>query len=155
MAAFSSARSAYIRFSFAFSASSSRSRFTSEIVAPPYLLRHLKKVALLTPCFRVRSATGTALSASLTIATIWVSLNFEFRKTAPDPQQSTFGCHAIGEAYAGGLGVRMTRDKRRRDGRLRSTGRSPGDYSGEASAGKDSKIAGASNDSGYHCTSHR
>ena len=50
MAAFSSARSAYIRFSFAFSASSSRSRFTSDTEAPPYLLRHLKKVALLTPC---------------------------------------------------------------------------------------------------------
>ena len=47
MAAFSSARSAYIRFSFAFSASSSRSRFTSDTVAPPYLLRHLKNVALL------------------------------------------------------------------------------------------------------------
>ena len=48
MAAFSSARSAYIRFSFAFSASSSRSRLTSDTDAPPYLLRHLKNVALLT-----------------------------------------------------------------------------------------------------------
>src|SRR5688572_19716993 len=100
MAAFSSARSAYIRFSFAFSVSSSRSRFTSDTVAPPYLLRHLKKVALLTPCFRSRSATGTPLSASLSIATIWVSLNFDFRMTAPDPEQSTFGCQPIGEAYA-------------------------------------------------------
>ena len=36
MAAFSSARSEYIRFSFAFSASSSRSRFTSDTEAPPY-----------------------------------------------------------------------------------------------------------------------
>src|SRR5262245_29718080 len=35
---------------FAFSASSSRSRRTSDTEAPPYLLRHLKKVALLTPC---------------------------------------------------------------------------------------------------------
>ena len=45
MAAFSSARSAYIRFSLAFSASSSRKRVTSETLAPPYLLRHLKKGA--------------------------------------------------------------------------------------------------------------
>ena len=42
MATFSSARSAYIRFSLAFSASSSRNRVTSETLAPPYLLRHLK-----------------------------------------------------------------------------------------------------------------
>src|SRR3954452_10239280 len=47
IAAFSSARSAYIRLSFAFSASSSRRRFTSLTVAPAYLLRHLKNVALL------------------------------------------------------------------------------------------------------------
>ena len=60
MAAFSSARSAYIRFSFAFSASSSRRRFTSETVAPPYLLRHLKNVALLTPCFRSEVRNGDA-----------------------------------------------------------------------------------------------
>ena len=49
MAAFSSARSAYIRFSFAFSPSSSRSRFTSDTEAPAYLLRHLKNVVLLIP----------------------------------------------------------------------------------------------------------
>ena len=79
MAAFSSAKSAYIRFSFAFSASSSRSRFTSDTDSPPYLLRHLKNVALLTPYFRSRSATGTPLSASFKIPTIWVSLNFDFR----------------------------------------------------------------------------
>ena len=60
MAAFSSARSAYIRFNFAFSASSSRSRFTSDTVAPPYLLRHLKNVALLTPCFRSEIRHGDA-----------------------------------------------------------------------------------------------
>src|SRR5688500_7440105 len=89
IAAFSSARSAYIRFNFAFSASSSRRRFTSDTEAPPYLLRHLKKVALLTPYFRHRSATGTPLSASLRIPTIWVSLNFDFRMTAPDAEQST------------------------------------------------------------------
>ena len=89
MAAFSSARSAYIRFSFAFSASSSRSRLTSETDAPPYLLRHLKNVALLMPCFRSRSGTGTPLSASFRMPTIWVSLNFDFRMTAPDAEQST------------------------------------------------------------------
>ncbi len=47
MAAFSSARSAYIRFSLAFSASSSRNRVTSETLAPPYLLRRWKKEARL------------------------------------------------------------------------------------------------------------
>ena len=65
MAAFSSARSAYIRFSLAFSPSSSRSRFTSATDAPAYLLRHLKNVVLLMPCRRSRSATGTPDSASL------------------------------------------------------------------------------------------
>src|SRR6266849_1384118 len=100
IAAFSSARSAYIRFNLAFSASSSRSRFTSDTEAPPYLLRHLKKDAFLTPCLRSRSATGTPLSASVRIPTIWVSLNFDFRLTAPDPEQSTLGCQSIGEAYA-------------------------------------------------------
>lgn len=39
---FSSARSAFIRFSFAFSASSSRSLFTSDTDASPYFPRHLK-----------------------------------------------------------------------------------------------------------------
>src|SRR5690348_454158 len=52
MPAFSSARSAYIRFSLAFSASSSRNRFTSDTDAPPYFPRHLKNVALLTLYFR-------------------------------------------------------------------------------------------------------
>src|SRR5581483_975484 len=84
MAAFSSARSASIRFSLAFSASSSRSRFTSDTDAPPYFPRHLKNVALLTPYFRRRSGTGTPLSASFKIPTICVSENFDFRMTAPD-----------------------------------------------------------------------
>ena len=44
IAAFSNARSAYICFSFAFSPSSSRRRFTSATDAPAYLLRHLKNV---------------------------------------------------------------------------------------------------------------
>ena len=83
MAACSSARSAYIRLSLACSASSSRSCRTSHTDAPPYLLRHLKNVALLTPCVRHRSGTGTPLSASRRTPTIWVSLNLDFRMTAP------------------------------------------------------------------------
>ena len=83
MAACSSARSAYIRLSLACSASSSRSCRTSDTDAPPYLLRHLKNVALLTPCVRHRSGTGTPLSASRKMPTIWVSLNLDFRMTAP------------------------------------------------------------------------
>lgn len=113
IAAFSRARSAYIRFSFVFSASSSRNRFTSETVAPPYFPRHLKNVARLTPCFRSRSVTGTPLSASFRIPTIWLSLNFDFRMTAPDPEQSTLGCQSIGEAYAlnsGGLEILDSRN---------------------------------------------
>ena len=83
MAACSSARSAYIRLSLACSASSSRSCRTSDTDAPPYLLRHLKNVALLTPGVRYRSGTGTPLSASRRMPTIWVSLNLDFRMTAP------------------------------------------------------------------------
>ena len=83
MAACSSARSAYIRLSLACSASSSRSCRTSDTDAPPYLLRHLKNVALLTPGVRHRSGTGTPLSASRRMPTIWVSLNLDFRMTAP------------------------------------------------------------------------
>ncbi len=85
IAAFSRAKSAYIRFSFAFSASSSRSRFTSFTVAPAYLLRYLKNVALLTACRRRRSATGIPDSASFRIVTIWLSLNFDLRMTTPEP----------------------------------------------------------------------
>src|SRR5690606_23301059 len=73
MAAFASAGSAYMRFSFAFSASRSRNRFTSDTVAPPYLLRHLKNVGRLIPCLRSNSATGTPPSASRRMPTIWLS----------------------------------------------------------------------------------
>src|SRR5687767_1776923 len=61
MAAFSSVRSAYLRFNFAFSASSSRRRFTSDTEAPPYLLRHLKKVALLTRTYDIGRPLAPAL----------------------------------------------------------------------------------------------
>src|SRR5581483_593400 len=89
MAAFSSARSAYIRFNFVFSASSSRRRFTSATVAPPYLLRHLKNVLRLMPCFRMTSPTATPPSASFKISTIWDSVNLDFRIPAPCREQST------------------------------------------------------------------
>lgn len=46
IAAFSSANSAYIRFSFAFSVSSSFIRFSSETLTPPYFARQLKYVPL-------------------------------------------------------------------------------------------------------------
>ena len=42
IAVFSSARSAYIRLSFAFSASRSFSRLSSETLTPPYFARQLK-----------------------------------------------------------------------------------------------------------------
>ena len=83
MAACSSARSAYIRLSLACSASSAHRCRTSDPDAPPYWLRHLKNVALLTPCVRHRSGTGTPLSASRRMPTIWVSLTLDFRMTAP------------------------------------------------------------------------
>src|SRR5690606_27197620 len=40
------------------------------------------------------------LSASFRIPTIWVSLNFDFRMTTPDAEQSTLDCSLTGEAYA-------------------------------------------------------
>lgn len=42
MAVFSSARSAYMRLSFAFSLSSTLTRLSSELLTPPYLARQLK-----------------------------------------------------------------------------------------------------------------
>ena len=50
MAVFSRARSAYIRFSFAFSASSSFIRLMSATVAPAYFDFQLKYVAPVTAC---------------------------------------------------------------------------------------------------------
>ena len=84
IAAFSSASSAYIRFSFAFSASSSFSRFSSETVAPPYFDFQLKYVFRLMPCLPQQiSATGTPASPSFRIATICVSVNRDFRMPIP------------------------------------------------------------------------
>src|ERR1041385_4898643 len=70
IAVFSRARSAYIRLSFAFSASSSRSRRNSGTVAPPYFAFHLKYVLRLIPCFRANSATWTPASPSFRTAKI-------------------------------------------------------------------------------------
>ena len=41
---------------------------------------------------KTRSLVVVLLSASLSIATIWVFLNFDFRMTAPDAEQSTLDC---------------------------------------------------------------
>src|SRR5438093_11060419 len=79
IAAFSSARSVYIRFSFAFSASSSRSRFKSATVAPAYFRFQAKYVCRLIPCLRMISATGTPASPSFRTATICDSENRDFR----------------------------------------------------------------------------
>src|SRR5262245_2360860 len=60
--------------------------------------RHLKNVVLLTPGFRLRSATRTALGVLEHLDDL-VSLNFDFLLTAPVPEQSIFDCQSIGEAY--------------------------------------------------------
>src|SRR5258706_15322670 len=39
-------------------------------------------------------------SASFRIVTIWLSLNFDFRMTTPEPDQSTADCQSTGGAYA-------------------------------------------------------
>ena len=64
MAAFSSASSAYIRFSFLFSASSSFSRSNSATLVPAYFDRQLKYVARVIPCLRTRLAIETPASPS-------------------------------------------------------------------------------------------
>jgi hypothetical protein len=69
MATFSSARFAYIRLSFAFSASNSFIRRRSATVAPAYFDFQLKYVARLMPCFRTRSASRTPASPSLRMLT--------------------------------------------------------------------------------------
>src|SRR5215470_16353993 len=100
IAAFSRARSAYIRLSLAFSASSSFSRFSSATEAPAYFARHWKYVALLMLCWRKISAIGTPASPCFRISTIWLSVNRDFRmgiSLAPESLPS----HGLpdGEAY--------------------------------------------------------
>lgn len=110
MAAFSNARSAYMRFNRAFSISSSRSRCNSGIEAPAYFAFQLKYVFREMPCFRSNSATGTPASPSFSTATIWDSENRDFRMPpllvwAPD--KSTIQCLLGREAYGG---IRRTMD---------------------------------------------
>ena len=83
IAAFSSARSAYILLSSAFSASSSRIRFSSFIVTPPNFDFQLKYVARLIPYLRVSSASGTPASPSFNTATICDSVNLAFFIISP------------------------------------------------------------------------
>src|SRR5258706_10967918 len=49
-------------------------------------------------------------SASFRIVTIWLSLNFDFRMTTPEPEQSTADCQSTGGAYE------CARDRFRDDG---------------------------------------
>src|SRR5215510_10211775 len=101
MAAFSSASSAYIRFSLAFSASSSFNRLSSATEAPAYFARHWKYVALLMLCCRRISAIGTPASPCFRIATIWLSVNRDFRMgTSLAPESLPSKCLRRGEAYA-------------------------------------------------------
>src|SRR5215470_3149005 len=101
IAAFSSARSAYIRLSLAFSASSSFSRFNSPTDAPAYFARHWKYVALLMLCWRRISAIGTPASPCFKISTIWLSVNRDFRMGASlAPESLPSKCLPKREAYA-------------------------------------------------------
>ena len=111
IAAFSSASSAYIRLSFAFSASSSRSRFSSDTVAPAYFDSPLevrrRADAVLPrgarpPARRPRPPSGSP--------TIWLSVNRDFRmatlRLAPESLPSN--CLPIGEAYASTSGSELS-----------------------------------------------
>jgi len=42
---------------------------------------------------------ATVLTAQSPTLDLVLSLNFDFRMTAPDPEQSTVGCQSIREAY--------------------------------------------------------
>ena len=65
---------------------------------PPHLLRHLKNVVWLTPCFPSTSLTATPASASVRMPTIWLSLNFDFRVAPPWTERSTLQQRSIREA---------------------------------------------------------
>src|SRR5712691_2336115 len=101
IAAFSRASSAYIRFSFVFSVSSSFSRFSSSTDAPAYLARHWKYVALLMLCWRRISAIGTPPSPCFRMSTIWLSVKRDFRMgLSLAPESLPSNCLPRGEAYA-------------------------------------------------------
>jgi hypothetical protein len=74
-AALSSMLSASSFLNRAFSSSSAFRRRASLMSMPPYLAFHLQTLALLTPCLRHRSATGTTASCSFNIAMICSSVN--------------------------------------------------------------------------------
>src|SRR5262249_44519318 len=103
IAAFSKASSAHIRLSLAFSASSSFRRFSSSTEAPAYFERHWKYVALLMLCCRRISAIGTPASPCLRMATIWLSVNRDFRMGCSSPPRESLVPNGLrdGEAYAG------------------------------------------------------
>jgi len=83
IAAFSSARSAYMRLSFEFSASSSFIRFNSLIVTLPHFDGQLKQVARLIPCLRASSAGATPAYPPFKIATICDSVNLDCFVSSP------------------------------------------------------------------------
>lgn len=78
MAAFSSARSAYMRLSRVFSASSSLTRVSSDIVMLAYLRFHQQKMATLMPRLRHTSASGTPDSVSCKASGIRLSVKNGF-----------------------------------------------------------------------------
>ena len=128
MAAFSSARSAYIRFSLAFSPSSSRSRFTSATDAPAYLAPPLEKrrLADAMPSQQVRDR-DTRLRFfenpdDLTLRELRFPHDRSFGR-----EQSTFECLPRGEAY----GKKRVLDHAVRIGNVRKTCR----YFGVARSG--------------------
>ncbi len=92
IAVLSSASSAYIRFSRAFSASSSFTRLRSGSDITAYLLLHWEYVALLMPCLRQTLATEIPEPPSVRIARIWLSVNRDFFTACPPklPEVSIF-----------------------------------------------------------------
>jgi len=51
------------------------------------------------PIRREAAVAGAPLSASFSTPKMRLSLNFDFRMTAPNPEQSTLSCLSNGEAY--------------------------------------------------------
>ena len=97
---FSRAKSVYIRLSFAFSASRSFSRMSSETLTPPYFARQLKYVGRLIPCLRIRSLIGTPDSPSFRISAICASLNLDFLMDSPPVQRVHYlPVSMLGEPY--------------------------------------------------------
>lgn len=96
MAAFPRAGSADVRFGLAFSVSSSRVRFRFAPVAPPRFLLRVKTVAPLIPCFRSATGIGRPPSTACRVSAIWLAVNFERRRTAPETRRLC-ATHAVGQ----------------------------------------------------------